>query len=356
MDEKLIYGIQQIGVGVDDVDKGFEWYGTLLGADLCIFDDNNEATYMAKYMGGKPRAKRAILAMNNQGGAGYEIWQHTGRTPLKPETPLNLGDLGINIAKVKSKDIQASFDRLSKEEVVFLTAINTEPDGQRGFYIQDPWDNILHIKEFDSWRQKKEGDTGGIFGASLGVSNIDVSLKLYKDLLGYDQIIYDKTGVFEDLKGLPNGEGKFRRILLGHVDNRRGGFSPLLGKSQLELIQAMDYEPKKLFENRFWGDIGFIHLCFDIKNMKKLVEECKDADFPFQVLSSQEFDMGDANGHWGYIEDPDNTLVEFVETHKVPLLKKLNWSIKLQGRDPHKPLPNWLLNAMGIMKRKKFDA
>ena len=355
MDQKLIYGIQQIGVGVDDAERGFEWYAKVLGADLCIFDDNNEATYMAQYMGGEPRAKRAILAMNNQGGAGYEIWQHTGRTPLKIEVPLNIGDLGINVAKIKSKDIQASYDRLKARGTEILTEIAEEKDGRKGYYIQDPWDNILQIKEFDSWRKTNEGDTGAIFGATLGVSDIDASLKLYRDVLGYDQVIYDETGTFDDLKGLPNGEGKFRRLVLGHLDNRRGGFSPLLGRSELELIQALDYGPKKLFEGRFWGDIGFIHLCFDIKNMKKLVDECADAGFPFTVLSSEEFDMGDANGHWGYLEDPDGTLVEFVETHKVPLIKAINFSIKLKNRDPHKPLPNWLLNAMGMTKRVKFD-
>ncbi|MEP1782940.1 MAG: VOC family protein, partial [Reichenbachiella sp.] len=70
---------------------------------------------------------------------------------------------------------------------------------------------------------------------------------------------------------------------------------------------------------------------------------------------SEHFDMGDANGHWGYIEDNDGTLVEFVETHKVPLIKKINWSIKLKNRDPHKPLPGFILKAMAITKRVKFD-
>ena len=31
--------------------------------------------------------------------------------------------------------------------------------------------------------------------------------------------------------------------------------------------------------------------------------------------------MGDAAGQFAYIEDPDGTLIEFVETHKVPLVK-----------------------------------
>ncbi|UXP33469.1 VOC family protein [Reichenbachiella agarivorans] len=353
MNEKLIYGIQQIGVGVDDAGKGFEWYGTRLGADACIFDDNNEATYMAKYMGGEPRKKRAILAMNLQGGSGYEIWQHTGRTPLKMKEPLDYGDLGINIAKVKSQNIQQSYDRLQSYGVTFLSDIVTAPDGIKCFYIQDPWDNILQIKEYDSWYKAKKHDMGGIFGATLGVSNIDANMKLFAGLLGYDQVIYDKTGTFEDISALSKGTEKFRRVLLTHAKDRKGGFYPLLGDSQIELVQRLDSKPKKLFENRMWGDIGFIHLCFDIKNMKKLVQECADNGFPFQVLSSESFDMGDANGHWGYIEDPDGTLIEFVETHKVPLIKKLNFNINLRNRDPHKPLPNWLIDAMKI-KRRKF--
>lgn len=52
MENKLIYGIQQIGVGVDNADKAFEWYATRLGADVPVFEDNNAATYMAPYMGG----------------------------------------------------------------------------------------------------------------------------------------------------------------------------------------------------------------------------------------------------------------------------------------------------------------
>jgi len=33
--------------------------------------------------------------------------------------------------------------------------------------------------------------------------------------------------------------------------------------------------------------------------------------------------MGEASGHFAYVEDPDGTLIEFVETHKIPIIKKL---------------------------------
>ncbi len=354
MSEKLIYGIQQIGVGVADADQTFEWYATRLGSDVPVFEDDNTATFMAPYMGGKPREKRAILAMNLEGGSGYEIWQYTNRTPSKPENPFRLGDLGINGAIVKSRNITQSFDRLQKMQVEMLTNVVSDIDGTKCFYINDLGGNLLKIKESNSWFSKSQKDLGGVYGGILGVSNIEEAMKLYSDVLGYDQVLADETGSFESLKGIANGDATFRRVILGHKANRTGGFSKLLGDSQLELVQMIDKVPEKLFKNRYWGDLGFIHLCFDISNMRLLTEECKAKGFPFKVLSSDSFDMGDANGHWGYIEDPDGTLIEFVETHKVSLVKPLNWNINLRNRDPKKPLPNWLVKAMSF-KRKKFN-
>ncbi len=353
MEGKLVYGIQQVGIGVQDADEAFEWYATRLGADVSVFDDSNEATYMAPYMGGKSRKKRAILAMNLQGGSGYEIWQYINRKPTAPAHEVEIGDLGINTAFIKSSNVEVSYARLKGLDANLLTEIHTEEDGKKCFYLKDPGNNILKIKEFNSWYKKGSFDLGGVFGSQIGVSNIENSMKLFSDVLGYDVVVYDKTGVFEDLKGLPNGGGEFRRVLLSHKPGRKGGFSRLLGDSQLELIQRIDSTPRKIFENRYWGDLGFIHLCFDIRNMEKLTEECAAGGFPFKVLSAESFEMGDANGHWGYIEDPDGTLIEFVETHKVPLIKPINLNINLRNRDPEKCVPNWMIRAMGL-KRVKF--
>ena len=354
MENKLIYGIQQIGVGVDNADKAFEWYATRLGSDVPVFEDNSTATYMAPYMGGNPHKKRAILAMNMQGGSGYEIWQFLDRKPVNPDTNIQLGDLGINCAFIKTRNIEFTYQRLKDLGENILTGINIEPDFKRSFYLKDPYGNILKIKEYDSWYADNGNDIGGIYGCSIGVTDIDKSLKLYSDILGYDQVIHDETGIFKDFDGLLNGKSKFRRILLTHKKERVGGFSKLFGESQIELVKCLDKEPKKIFKDRYWGDIGFIHLCFDIRNMKALIKECKDKGFPFKVLSSESFDMGDANGHWGYIEDCDGTLIEFVETHKVPLIKQLGLSIDLKNRNPLKPIPHWMIQAMKLKRVKRF--
>jgi len=329
MSEKIIYGIQQIGVGVDNAEKVFEWYATKLGADVKVFDDNNTATHMAKYMGGQPHDKRAILALNLQGGSGYEIWQFEDRTPQAPKQPIQLGDTGIFSIKVKTRNAKKAFKNLKAKGVQPLSEVVTDPKGTQSFFIKDPCNNIIQVKEFDNWFGQGK-NIGGLFGCTIGVSDIDAALKLYVDVLGYDKIEYDITGNFEDLNALPSGGDKFRRVLLSK-SQKTGGFSKLFGTSQIELVQTLSRTPNKIFADRYWGDIGFIHLCFDIRNMEKMIQDAEDAGFPFQVKVTEEFDMGDANGKWGYLEDPDGTLIEFVETLKVPFVKKIGWTINMKS-------------------------
>jgi len=62
--------------------------------------------------------------------------------------------------------------------------------------------------------------------------------------------------------------------------------------------------------------------------------------------------MGEAAGRFSYIEDPDGTLIEFVQAHKLPVMKKFGWYINLKKRKHQKPLPNWILNCMSFSRVK----
>ncbi len=212
------------------------------------------------------------------------------------------------------------------------------------------YDNSLFVDEYRS--------SGGAAGAMIGVNDIDKALIVYRDILGHDKMLADRTGFFQDLHELPSGNRTFRRVLLTHSKARKGKFSKLLGNSYIELIQALDRQPNKIFENRFWGDPGFIHLCFDVGNMEALKKYCVTKGFPFTVDSSvkhnaaNSFDMGEAAGHFSYIEDPDGNLIEFVETHKIPLIKKLGIHINLRKGDFEKPLPTWMLKFLKLGRIK----
>ncbi|MGV3586893.1 MAG: VOC family protein [Adhaeribacter sp.] len=186
----------------------------------------------------------------------------------------------------------------------------------------------------------------------LGVSDIDKARALYSGILGYDNVVYDQTGIFNDLAALPGGQIACRRVLLRHSQPRQGSFSRLLGPSEIELIQVRDRTASKIYQNRYWGDLGFIHLCYDIVGMQALEQECRAKGFPFTINSSTSFEMGEAAGHFAYIEDPDGTLIEFVETHRIPILKKIGWYLNLKNRSPKKALPDWMLKTLSFSQVK----
>lgn len=349
-----IAGIQQIGIGVIHVYEAWEWYRKHLGMDLAVFDEAAEAKLMLPYTAGKVCSRHAILAMNHQGGSGLEIWQHTSRVPLAPKQEMVMGDLGIQVIKYKSPDVEQSYKRLAEAGVLVLS----KPDNSsllpyRSFYGQDPWGNIFEVCDGTDWFKKGPKRNGGVCGCSMGVLNMEKSIAFYRNMLGYDQVLFDSTRQFQDWSRLPGGAGRYRRVVLGHQNKRQGAFSELLGSSSIELIQAFDRNPKKIFEHRLWGDLGYIHLCFDVCAMDALKEHCGDQGHPFTVDSGESFDMGEAAGRFAYIEDPDGTLIEFVETHKIPIIKKIGWFYNLKKRKVNKPLPRTMLNAMFLNRTKK---
>jgi hypothetical protein len=82
--------------------------------------------------------------------------------------------------------------------------------------------------------------------------------------------------------------------------------------------------------------------------MELLQRKCEKLGYSFTVNSASSFDMGEAAGHFSYIEDPDGTLIEFVEAHKLPIFKKWGLFINLKKRKHKKPLPDWMLKTMSF--------
>lgn len=353
-----IVGIQQIGIGVEDLYSAYAWYRKNFGMDIEIFDEKAIAEFMLHYTEGQPRERHAVLALNMHGGGGFEVWQHTGKKPEPPGFEMKVGDIGINICKLKTRNIRNSFRDLYRKKVKISGTVLDAPNGKGSFFAYDPWGNIFQVVEESSFFSKGKSKNGGVFGAVIGVSDIDKSLKVYQELLNYNEIVYDESGTFDDLPNLPGGDGKFRRVLLTHSESRKGAFSGFFGPTQIELIQALDREPAEIYKGRIWGDPGFIHLCFDVTGFDELKAKCSEAGYPFTVDSTSQieggdsFDMGEAAGHFGYISDPDGIPIEFVETHKIPIIEKFNIALNLDKRDPEKPLPRLILKALAL-KRKK---
>lgn len=351
----LICGIQQVGIGVTNLDEAWKWYRTHFGMDIRMFEELAFAEYMLPYTGNQPQKRHAVLAINIQGGGGFEVWQYVERTPENPGFDPVLGDLGIIICKMKSFDLASTHSRMKKSGLP-VTPLVRDPLGEPTFYVTDPYNNLFQFVSCSNKLYDDKKDSGGVHGIVAGTSDIDKALLVYRDILGYDETVYDVTGTFEDFKHLPGGSKNFRRVLLRPKEERKGPFSKLFGNSIIELIQAAGYTPRKIYADRFWGDPGFIQICFDIQGFKELEDFCSSVNNPFTVNSREKlnhsFDMGEAAGHFAYIEDPDGTLIELVETHKIPVIKKLGWYLDLTRRKKGKPLPGWMLKTLRFNRVK----
>jgi catechol 2,3-dioxygenase-like lactoylglutathione lyase family enzyme len=357
MNDFVICGIQQVGIGVTNVETAWAWYRKSFGMDCPIFEETAEAKLMLPYTGGKPMLRHAVLAFNLQSGGGFEIWQHKGRIPVEVSGEIKAGNLGIFACKIKVKSIEKALSHFVKENIPVLAEPSPDPSGKPTLFLKDPFGNIFQMVESDNWFMNEKKPTGGAYGVIIGVTDIEKARLLYSDILGYDEVVYDSTAVFNDLKNVPGGDRKLRRVLLRRSKPFTGPFSRLMGKSEIELITSGEKNERKIYEGRFWGDPGFIHLCYDIRGFANLRSFCEEKGFPFTVdtMKSYEgnsFDMGEAAGHFSYIEDPDGTLVEFVETHKVAILKKLGWYLDLRKKDPNKSLPGWMLKTLSFSRVK----
>lgn len=353
MDIHNIVGIQQISIGTGDIDESCKWYADLFQMNVKAFEDTVTADFLQSLSGKSSQEHRVCLTLNLQGGGGFELWQiDADQQPRNQE--ILIGDTGILMAKIKSHNIAAYHEELSQKHQL-ISPIFTDPRGLPTFYINDPFGNYFQVVE-DNYVFLDEGHySGGIVGAVIGVSDIDRSLPLYQDILGYDTIVYDKTGIYNDWQTLKGGSGQFRRMLIKRSAPLKGPFAGLYGNSMIELVQCTDRTPNKIHSENQWCSEGFMFLSFDVTNMADFKELCNKKGYSFTLISDNEntpFKTKRVSGQFSFLEDPDGTRIEFVEIQKIPLISKLDISINLQKIDQEKQLPELLFYLMKLNKVK----
>jgi catechol 2,3-dioxygenase-like lactoylglutathione lyase family enzyme len=190
-------------------------------------------------------------------------------------------------------------------------------------------------------------------GGTIGVSDMDKAVKFYCGILGYDKVVFDKEGAFEDWEHLPGGKERYRRVLLSQTSPGTGGFSLLMGPTFIELVLALDRKGRFIFEDRIWADTGIAHLGFDVRGMKDLGQELDKEGFGFRCDTDDALSMGDHTSvHCTYIDDPDECWIEMIEVHKIPIFEKFGLFMDVQKRNPSKPLPKWMLHALKFNRIK----
>lgn len=349
-----IHGIQHLGAGVPDHASAWKWYRKFIGLDIPFFNDEAAAPLMDIYTNNKTITKRAAMVTNIQGGCAMEVVCPTSFKASPAKIEHQLGDLGIYIGMIKANSVEKTFDFYKKNGANVISEILTMPNGWKTFYVKDPQGLLFQVVPGDKWFTTGKHITGGIAGCSIGVSDIEKSKTLYSDILGYDKVVYDETNTFSDWKNLNGASGKYRRVLLTQSKPSGGGFTKLSGDTYIELVQEIsDRIPVKIYADRIWGDIGFVHLGFDVRGMNDLGKKLNTAGFGFTCDTKDVLSMGEnTKVHCTYIEDPDGTWIELIEVYKIPIIEKLGLFLNVEKRPANQPLPNWMLKALKFSRVK----
>jgi len=305
---KNIHSIQHLGVGTSNLDTSWKFYRKFFGMDIPFFDAIAEAPLMQIYTRDKVIKKRAAMILNLQGGCPMEVIEPKSFKATQPNFESKLGDIGIFIGKVKTQNIKKHYELFLKESPKSIVSdIAETPNGEKTFFVTDPNGLYFQILPHSNWYADLGHVSGSAIGCTLGVSHMEKSITCY-NALGYDKVVYDKSGEFEDFKKLKGGKNTFRRVLLTQKKIPTGGFGKAIDSTFIELGT-----PNKLWKNRIWGDVGFVHIGFDVRGMEALGKDLAAIGHPYTCDSSNGLMMGKTRIHSTYIEDPDGILLELVE-------------------------------------------
>jgi len=169
--EKIICGIQQMGIGVPDVESSWSWYRKNFGVNVKIFEEAAEAPLMTRYTGDTVHSRTATLALSMDGGGGFEIWQFTSRDTEKATFDIQLGDYGMIACKIKSRDVHGSYKNMLDNGVVTASEILQSPDGIDHFFVKGPNGNMFEVIESTDWFSNTghPSKCGGVAGSIIGV-------------------------------------------------------------------------------------------------------------------------------------------------------------------------------------------
>ena len=350
----VIQGIQHVGIAVSNMDASLKLYRKLFGLDIPFFDAVAAAPLMCSHCNGVTIVKRARMVLNHQGGCAVEVISPTSFIPRGPIFELAIGDLGIGCTTVKTPDIRVMHEHaLSILPDSCDRELVLDPIGRLTFYMRDYDNNLFQILESDAWFTSNGHPSGGIMGCTIGVSDMEAAFKLYCDILGYDKVVTDFQGSFEDWANLPGGEENYRRVILAQTSPGTGGFASMMGPTTIELVQCQDRKGRFIFDERVWADTGIAHIGFDVRGMKELGVQLEKDGFGFRCDTDDTLSMGDHTSvHCTYIDDPDECWIELIEVHKIPIIEKLGIFMDVQKRKPSKPLPKWMLHALRFNRIK----
>lgn len=313
----MITSINHIGIGVYQAKTTFAFYRDLLGFSIKMNDFKTPVLEPTQ----KTESDMQVINCGCPYGGGFlEIFQYLDRAPQPPENEMQWSNTGFLEAGIEVVGLSEIYRQLQQKKVSTLTGVcQFSPDLSNVWetlFLKSPDGFPLRLIDKHPGAKVKKPVFCGIHHVTIGVKDLEQSVRFYREVMGFDRIVFrGKVGRETLTPVMPSpGDGEMAMLESSHgstskISSYTGGI--------IVLLQVDAPEKKNVYQNRRFGDPGISELGFDVidirttymdlvkKGAKPLVDP-----FGFNWFPGPE-------GALAYLTDNEGNILELIETTKM---------------------------------------
>jgi catechol 2,3-dioxygenase-like lactoylglutathione lyase family enzyme len=307
-----IFGIDHVGIGVNNIDNMKKYYQDILEFTE-IFGEMPEGDHkpIHELLRMCPTIHSAIQLNQKCGGIAIALFHHVYPKPRPIRKDQRYGDIGVFKITIAVSDLNRFYKEF-QGKIHFCSEIRqiTIPEwGAYSFvFARDPEGNFIEF--IDDKTLPEQQRFGGIRWLGISVTDLERSVDFYKKHLGFDNTVINThecfSGSIDEI--CMSSQTKIRSCLLANTK----------GNSMIELSEFIKPRGRSIPFCTNWGDFGYLQLCLLGDNIRdiesRFVNEDMDLMLPPQSIG--EDDPEHADLAFLYTRDPDGIPVEVMTLPK----------------------------------------
>jgi len=314
----MFTGVNNVGIGVSDIDKSLEFYGGLLGFKEVLFDYTGSLPGMDKITGKAETKARVVMLKNqNTGPLGLGMIKLVQLLPPDKAEPCTIlestlwGDIGLLEicfnTRVSAEQVFAELWKQGVEAVVTPVTASFPPSAygtvnNRFAYIKGPDNDLVELIDWQMCQSLgTEPLVEGLNHVGIGVSNMETSMKFYREL-GFTELIFDSWGInqYKMATMFPPNPPKIRAAMMANFNG-----------AWIEPVQLQPpYKPTPF--KKAWGHLGPMEFAIGVTNLEKACDTLQRKGIKF-LSPPQTVEVSSGQWKYAYLLEPDNLYVSLIE-------------------------------------------
>ena len=298
-------GVHHMAMGVEGLETMKTFYRDLMGFTEVYADfGESEQEIMREVTRSSRTVFSGTILRQKAGGILLELIHMVEPSPRPIRRDVRYGDIGVAKITVAASSVRSVYEEL-KDRVQFCSTPKTTLAPNLGdyefVYCRDPEGNLVEIVSTSLW---SGGEFGGALAAGIAVSDLERSVRFYRNHLGFSVVMVETHEAFSGLVDEVSGTAgtRVRSCLLSAV---------VRGEAMVELFETLTPRGRSIPFSTRWGDYGYLQVAFNCDDIPGIAWDLEKAGM--DLLCGPKVMEGSILGHPGeflYARDPDGIPIE----------------------------------------------